>query len=80
MRPAGLEATLVALRELGRERQDADRQWQLRLERARYEARLAQRQCDAVDPDNRLVARELERRWEASYQIRLMRAGNGATG
>ena len=66
MRPAGLEATLVALRELGRERQDADRQWQLRLERARYEARLAQRQYDAVDPDNRLVARELERRWEAA--------------
>lgn len=66
VRPAGLEATLVALRELGRERQDADRQWQLRLERARYEARLAQRQYDAVDPDNRLVARELERRWEAA--------------
>nr|WP_294169494.1 recombinase family protein [uncultured Sphingomonas sp.] len=66
VRPAGLEATLVALRELGRERQGADRQWQLRLERARYEARLAQRQYDAVDPDNRLVARELERRWEIS--------------
>lgn len=64
VRPAGLEATLVALRELGRERQSADRQWQLRLERARYEARLAQRQYDAVDPDNRLVARELEHRWE----------------
>jgi hypothetical protein len=66
VRPAGLEATLAALRELGRERQDADRQWQLRLERARYEARLAQRQYDTVDPDNRLVARELERRWEAA--------------
>jgi IS66 C-terminal element/Recombinase len=66
VRPAGLEATLVALRELGRERQDTDRQWQLRLERARYEARLAQRQYDAVDPDNRLVARELEHRWETA--------------
>jgi DNA invertase Pin-like site-specific DNA recombinase len=66
VRPAGLEATLVALRELGRERGEADRQWRLRLERARYEARLAQRQYDAVDPDNRLVARELERRWEAA--------------
>jgi hypothetical protein len=66
VRPAGLEATLVALRELGRERQGADRQWQLRLERARYEARLAQRQYDAVDPDNRLVARELEHRWETA--------------
>nr|WP_294169588.1 recombinase family protein [uncultured Sphingomonas sp.] len=66
VRPAGLEATLVALRELGRERGEADRLWRLRLERARYEARLAQRQYDAVDPDNRLVARELERRWEAA--------------
>jgi DNA invertase Pin-like site-specific DNA recombinase len=66
VRPAGLEATLVALRDLGRERVAADRQWQLRLERARYEARLAGRQYDAVDPDNRLVARELERRWEAA--------------
>jgi hypothetical protein len=66
VRPAGLETTLVALRELGRERQGADRQWQLRLERARYEAHLAQRQYDAVDPDSRLVARELEHRWETA--------------
>jgi len=66
VRPAGLEATLAALRQLEQERRGVDRQWQLRLERARYEARLAQRQYDAVDPDNRLVARELERRWEAA--------------
>ena len=66
VRPAGLEATLAALRNLEQERQAVDRQWQLRVERARYEARLAQRQYDAVDPDNRLVVRELERRWEAA--------------
>jgi len=66
VRPAGLDATLAALRGLEQERKGVDRQWQLRLERARYEARLAQRQYDAVDPDNRLVARELERRWEAA--------------
>jgi DNA invertase Pin-like site-specific DNA recombinase len=39
------------------------RQHGLQLEQARYEARLAQRQYDAVDPENRLVASELERRW-----------------
>jgi DNA invertase Pin-like site-specific DNA recombinase len=39
------------------------RQRELQLEQARYEARLAQRQYDAVDPANRLVAGELERRW-----------------
>ena len=66
VRPAGLEATIAALHGLEAERRSADRQWQLRLERARYEASLAQRQYDAVDPDNRLVARELERRWEAA--------------
>src|SRR3954467_3844388 len=66
VRPAGLEATIAALHGLEAERRSVDRQWQLRLERARYEARLAQRQYDAVDPDNRLVARELERRWEAA--------------
>jgi DNA invertase Pin-like site-specific DNA recombinase len=39
------------------------RQRELQLEQARYEARWAQRQYDAVDPENRLVAGELERRW-----------------
>src|SRR5262249_57811292 len=39
------------------------RQWQLRLERARYEADLARRRFVAVDPENRLVARSLEREW-----------------
>ena len=38
--------------------------WEQRLERARYEADLAHRCYDEVDPANRLVARELERRWE----------------
>ena len=36
------------------------------LKRLRYEAALAQRQYNQVDPDNRLVAAELERRWEAA--------------
>jgi len=40
-----------------------DHQWQLKLERARYAARLAERQDDACDPDNRLVASALEKRW-----------------
>jgi hypothetical protein len=43
-------------------RSGAERQ----LERKRYEAALAERQFHRVDPDNRLVAAELERRWEAA--------------
>jgi hypothetical protein len=38
------------------------------VRRAEYEARLAQRQYDATDPDNRLVAAELERRWELALR------------
>lgn len=63
VQPAQLETMLGALDALERERQATDHRWQLRLERARYEVRLAQRQYDAVDPENRLVARALERRW-----------------
>jgi DNA invertase Pin-like site-specific DNA recombinase len=44
------------------------RQRELQLEQARYEARLAQRQYDAVDPSNRLVAGELERRWNEKLE------------
>lgn len=43
--------------------QALDKQWQLRIERAHYEARRAERQYDACDPDNRVVARTLEKKW-----------------
>ena len=39
------------------------RQWQMRLERAEYEAALAERRYQEVDPSQRLVASTLERRW-----------------
>ena len=45
------------------------RQLDLALEQARYEATLARRQYDAVDPDNRLVAGELERRWNERLEV-----------
>ena len=59
VRPAGLETTITTLQGLAEQRCPFDQRWRLRLERARYEARMAQRQSDAVDPDNRFVAREL---------------------
>jgi hypothetical protein len=61
----------VALRVMGQIEQDLaekQRQQQMQLEQARYEARLAQRQYDAVDPANRLVAAELERRWNEKLE------------
>jgi DNA invertase Pin-like site-specific DNA recombinase len=68
VQPARLETILSALDTLEHERQTLSRQWQLKLERARYAVQLAQRQYDAVDPDNRLVARELEKRWNTALQ------------
>ena len=40
--------------------------WTLKRERARYDAERARRQYDAVEPENRLVARSLERVWDAA--------------
>jgi DNA invertase Pin-like site-specific DNA recombinase len=62
--PAALEASLRAASDLASERDALDRQWQHRVERARYEAERAHRQYAAVEPENRLVARSLERQWE----------------
>jgi hypothetical protein len=68
VKPAQLDTLLAALENLEQERQVRERGWQLRLERARYAVRLAQRQYDAVDPENRLVARELEKRWNEALE------------
>jgi DNA invertase Pin-like site-specific DNA recombinase len=65
MQPAQLEISLAALEEIEAHARQIDRQWQLRLERARYEATLTERRFLRVDPDNRLVARSLERDWNA---------------
>ena len=63
--PLGVEVAAGVLEQAEQQLVAQRRQWELQLEQARYEARLAQRKYDAVDPDNRLVAAELERRWNA---------------
>jgi hypothetical protein len=62
--PAALELSLRAAERVEQDRERLHRHWRQRLERAEYEANRARRQYDAVDPENRLVARELERQWE----------------
>jgi DNA invertase Pin-like site-specific DNA recombinase len=62
--PASLELSLRAAQECERERTALDRHWRLRVERAGQEADRAFRQYNAVEPENRLVARTLERQWE----------------
>jgi DNA invertase Pin-like site-specific DNA recombinase len=66
VQPAALEASLAAAAEIERERGDLLRHWQQRRERARYETERASRQYHVCEPENRLVARELERQWEES--------------
>jgi DNA invertase Pin-like site-specific DNA recombinase len=66
LEPAQLELALAALEELEARDQTIGRQWQIRLERAEYEAALAERRYLEVDPSQRLVAATLERRWNAA--------------
>jgi hypothetical protein len=66
--PAGLELSLRAAAECQRERDALDGQWQRRLERARHETARAYRQYDAVEPEDRLVARAPERKWEEALR------------
>ena len=64
LKPDQLELALAALKELEEEYTTLKRQRELHLERLRYEADRARRQYDTVEPENRLVARTLEGRWE----------------
>jgi DNA invertase Pin-like site-specific DNA recombinase len=66
LEPAKLAATLAAADRLEIDRESALKQWRLGIERASYAASLAERRYSAVDPDNRLVARGLERAWDES--------------
>ena len=61
---AGKEAACLADEQLRAEIVAAETTWQLQVEKTEYEARRAERQYMAVEPENRTVARELERRWE----------------
>jgi DNA invertase Pin-like site-specific DNA recombinase len=63
-----IEAALDAAEQMREQQQQVRRTIELELEQARYEARLAARRYDAVDPDQRLVAAELEARWNVVLQ------------
>ncbi len=66
--PAALEASLAAVADIEQERATLLRQWQLKVERANYDEERARRQYNACEPENRLVARTLERQWEEALQ------------
>jgi hypothetical protein len=76
LQPLGIEAALSAQAVRSRASEDKRRQVELALEQARYEVGRARRQYDAVDPDNRLVAAELEKRW--NERLSIVRKGDRA--
>lgn len=63
VQPAAVEAAIVASEQAARQQDEVVAALQRDLEAARYAALRAQRQYDATDPENRLVAGELEQRW-----------------
>jgi DNA invertase Pin-like site-specific DNA recombinase len=68
LKPLGIDAAVKAIDAQVCETSAAQRQLELSLQQARYAAAHARRQYDAVDPANRLVAGELERRWNDALQ------------
>ncbi len=70
-----IDAALEAAEQLRQQRQQQRKALELELEQAQYEARLAARRYENIDPENRLVASELESRWNASL-VRVQELGN----
>src|SRR4051794_1332914 len=68
LEPAALELSLRAIEDVERERNRLHDQWRQTLERARQDVARAERQYQAVEPENRLVARTLEARWEEALK------------
>ena len=68
VQPAAVEAAIMAGEEHTQQRDQVVAALQRDLEAAQYAARRAQEQFDAIDPENRLVADELEHRWNQALQ------------
>jgi DNA invertase Pin-like site-specific DNA recombinase len=64
LEPAAVDLSLKAATDIKLERERLHQHWQQRLERAQYESQRAERQYQSVEPENRLVVRTLEQRWE----------------
>jgi hypothetical protein len=85
VQPAAVEAAILASKDEARKRDQVLEALERDLQAARYVASRAHKQCDATDPENRLVADELERRWNQALQrvreleIRIEQQAQGQT-
>ena len=78
VQPAAVEAAIMATEQQAQVHSEVLDALRRDLEAARYRARRAERQYEAADPDNRLVAQELERRWNAALEeVRVIEARIG---
>src|SRR5208283_3765416 len=68
LKPAAIEMSMKIAEEIESDRQKTEALWNKRLQRAHYEVERAQRQYHSVEPENRLVARTLEKAWETSLE------------
>lgn len=68
IQPAGIDSAIQAMKQLSVQQDEQQRLLELSLEKTRYEVDRAQRQYDQVDPANRLVADELESRWNVALE------------
>jgi excisionase family DNA binding protein len=69
VQPAAIEVALKSLEGVKQERDKIAQHWQQRTERAEYDADRARARYEAIDPNNRLVASELERRWNEALAL-----------
>ncbi|MEO0770007.1 MAG: recombinase zinc beta ribbon domain-containing protein, partial [Cyanobacteria bacterium J06649_4] len=68
LEPAALELSLAAATHIEQDRTELDKLWAQRLERASFESARAGRHYHLVEPENRLVARQLAQEWENALQ------------
>ena len=68
LQPAALELSLEASEHIEKEREELDSMWRKRLEGASYQAERAGRHYRLIEPENRLVARQLAREWEEKLE------------
>ena len=69
LKPASVELSMLAADSIEAEREKLEKQHLQSVQRAVYDSELARRRYEEVDPSNRLVAAELERRWESLLQV-----------
>jgi len=68
LKPANVSIAINALGEIEKRNASLDKHWQMNIQRCQYQADIAQRRFEQVDPANRLVAASLEKSWNLELE------------